>query len=267
MSLKYAIGFIFFGLLLVATTGTAQTQNPQQLRESDLVYSKRIWRVIELREKQNKVAMWPRNPLVKVLYDATLAGKIRPYKNDSLQSFFDVEQFARIGCDTFQVKRLLNPDEDDLFKIDTVVETFNPEVRIKQLLLLEEVYFDGRTGQQRTQIIAIAPLYQRQINGIDLGFIPLCWFTYYSTKTPTQDVRNLLAQSYMYNNGNPYQKFSYYHWFEQHLFHSFIIKESNPHDIFLMDDPEVKKNGLEALIKAAYLKQLNAEQEQDMYEY
>ena len=61
--------------------------------------------------------------------------------------------------------------------------------------------------------------------------------------------------------------FSYYNWFEQRNFSSFIIKESNPYDIFIMDDPDVKRNGLDALIRAGYSKQQTLEQDHDMYEY
>jgi hypothetical protein len=71
----------------------------------------------------------------------------------------------------------------------------------------------------------------------------------------------------MYNSGNHYQKFSYDDWFEQRNFSSFIIKESNPYDIFIMDDPEVRRKGLEALIEAGKLKQQTIEQEHDMYEH
>jgi gliding motility associated protien GldN len=267
------LGFIKHSLLATLTclcfiSVHAQVQNPQPLREADALYNKRIWRIVELRERQNKIAMWPPNPLVKVLYDGLSNGTLRAYKNDSLTSFFDLEQFFKIGADTFLVRKLINPNsDDDLYTVDTVIERFNPVERIKQLLLLEEVYFDARTSQQRTQIIAIAPLYQKQIVGVDLGFIPLCWLKYFARNPNEKDARSLLATSYMYNNGNPYQKFSYYNWFEQRNFSGFVVKESNPYDIFIMDDPEVKRNGLDALIRAGYSKQQTMEQDHDMYEH
>ena len=43
-------------------------------------------------------------------------------------------------------------------------------------------------------------------------------------------------------------------------------QESNPYDIFLMDDPEIKRKGLDALIEAGKLKQQTLEQEHDLYE-
>jgi gliding motility associated protien GldN len=261
---------VLFFVLMWCEPILAQRQAvpPQQLREADALYAKRTWRIIDLRERQNKVAAWPRNPLAKVLYDATLVGKLRPYHNDSLKQFYDVEQFLKLGSDTVLVKKLIDPNgDDDNYTMDTVVERFNPSERIKQLLILEEWYFDKRTSQQRAQIIALSPLYQRSIAGIDLGFVPLCWYKFYDRFDKEKDCRDVLVNSLMYNSGNPYQKFSYDDWFEQRNFNSFIIKESNPYDIFIMDDPEVKRKGLDALIKAGKLKQQTMEQEHDMYEY
>lgn len=256
-------------LMCTALLSKAQRQAipPQQPREADMHYSKRTWRVIELREKQNIPAMWPKNPLSKVLYDAAAAGKLRAYKNDSLTSFYDLEQFFGLGSDTLQVKTVVDPNEDESYKIDTVIDRFVPEQKIRQLLLLEEWYFDKRSGQQRAQIIAIAPLYAKTVAGIDLGYIPLCWFKYYDRFDKETDCRDVLVNALMYNAGNPYQRFTYDDWFEQRNFYGFVVKESNPYDIFIMDDPEVKRQGLEALIEAGRVKQQTLEQEHDMYEH
>jgi hypothetical protein len=40
------------------------------LREADVTSSKRIVRMIDVREKQNQVMAWPKNPLAVVVYDA-----------------------------------------------------------------------------------------------------------------------------------------------------------------------------------------------------
>ena len=245
-----------------------QTIAPQQLREADIHYSKRVWRVIDLNERINKTATWPKNPLSKILYDAALAGKLRPYKDDSLRQFYDLEKFVRLGSDTVLVRKLVNPQADDEnYRTDTVLDAFNPTQKIKQLLLLEEWYFDKKQGMQRVQIIAIAPLYKKVVSGYDLGYLPLCWFKYYDRTNMETDCRDILVNQAMYNAGNPYQKFSYDDWFEQRLFGSFVIKESNPYDIFLMDDPEVKRNGIEALIEAGKRQHLMMMQDHDEYEY
>ncbi len=258
-------------LLLLATDVYSQRQAipPQTLREANIAYSKRTWRVIELSERQNQVAKWPKNPLSRVLYQAALNGQLVPYMDDSLTRFYTLEEFSRLGSDSFLVKKLTDPNgtEDDGYSTDTVADLFNPTIKIQCLMIMEEWYFDTRQGQMRAQIIAIAPLYQRTIAGIDAGYVPLCWFKYHDRLNQETDCRDVLVNQLMYNSGNAYQKFSYDDWFEQRNFSSFIVKESNPYDTFLMDDAEVRKDGLEALIKAAKLKAQQLAEENDAFEH
>lgn len=256
---------------VIATCAFAQRQPiaPQQLREANVANNKRVWRVVELNEKQNQVAKWPKNPLINILYESAANGQLKPYINDSLTSYYNVEQFVKLGCDTHLVKKLLNPEiaDDESFYIDTVVSFFIPTERIHQFIIMEEIYFDTKQGQQRTQIIAIAPLFQKSIAGIDLGNNTLCWFKYFDRQNTETDCRDVLVNKIMYNAGNPYQKFSYDDWFEQRHFSSFMIKESNSYDQFLEDDPEIRKNQLNKLINAAWLKHQQSEQENDYYEH
>ncbi|MCC7532906.1 MAG: hypothetical protein IT246_03080 [Bacteroidia bacterium] len=240
--------------------------NPEPTREANVLHAKRIWRVIDLREKKNVTAKWPRNPISNVLYNAALSGKLRPYRNDSLNKWYDLEEFVAIGADTFFVKKLIDPNDEDFYTIDTVVDHFKPDEKINLLLLMEDVYFDSKTSREYSQITAIAPLYNKTVSNIDLGLLPLCWFKYYDRKNLESDCRQIFVNSLMYNSGNPYQKFSYMDWFEQRLFTSVIIKESNPYDLFIMDDPEVKRNGINALIKAANVNEQKGNREEDYYE-
>lgn len=266
--MKRTSAIILFVICFFPCLAQRQPVPPQQLREADITFSKRTWRLIDLRERQNKIAVWPRNPLPKILYDAVTTGKLRPYNDDSLKTFMDLEQFGKKGTDTFLVKKLLDPngEDDGPYTTDTVVELFKPTDRIKQLLLMEEWYFDSKQGMHRAQIIAVAPLYEKTVAGVNLGYIPLCWFKYYDRFDKETDCRDILVNQLMFNDGNPYHKFSYDDWFEQRKFSGFVIKESNPYDIYLADDPDVKRNGLQALIKAARAKQEMLEQEHDMYE-
>jgi hypothetical protein len=70
----------------------------------------------------------------------------------------------------------------------------------------------------------------------------------------------------MFNAQNSYSRFSYDDWFKQRLFGSYVVKVSNNHDISILQDPEFRKKGLEALIEAARIKQQNYEQDANMFE-
>lgn len=264
---RFFLLIVFMGIG-VLTFAQQKPVPPQQIREANVLFSKRVWRVIDLREKQNKIADWPRNPLTSILYQAALEGKLRAYVDDSLKTFMDLEQFGKKGAETIIIKKLLDPegDDDGPYKMDTVTEPFKPTERVKQLLIMEEWYFDSKESSQRVQIIAIAPLYERMVTGVEMGTTPLCWFKFYDRFDKEIDCRDILVNQQMYNGGNTYNKFTYDDWFLQRKFNSFIIKESNPYDIFIADDPDVKRNGLDALIRAARVRENMQQLEEDYYE-
>lgn len=60
---------------------------PQEVRENDLMYKKRIWREIDIREKQNMAFRYPGDDytgggqFIEIILDAVSKGKIKAYSN------------------------------------------------------------------------------------------------------------------------------------------------------------------------------------------
>lgn len=239
---------------------------PNTLREADVMISKRIWRVIDLREKQNYPAIWPGNPINKILYKSVLDGNLFPYYSDSLRKKIHSKAFSLIGGDTQFVQVILDPNDPDNYRIDTVIDVMDPEQRIKHLMLMEELIFDKKLGTSYHRIIAIAPLYTIRFAGEAVGLAPLCWLRYHDRLDKEKDCRDVLVNQVVFNKENSLSRFSFDDWFEQRRFNSFIVKESNQYDLSIMDDPEVKRNGLHALIEAARIKQEQFERGDQMYE-
>ena len=67
------------------------------LIERDVMYSRRIYRIIDTREKMNMVMKWPRNPLYRIIYDACTKGygsaPIIAYQSDSLTLLLQLKRF------------------------------------------------------------------------------------------------------------------------------------------------------------------------------
>ena len=81
---------IFMTLLIAATAANAQVSKFEDftyphtavkerkavpyryIREANVKWSKRIHRVIDVREKQNKIMHWPRNPFYLIISDFLL---------------------------------------------------------------------------------------------------------------------------------------------------------------------------------------------------
>ncbi|HAD10848.1 MAG TPA: hypothetical protein DCF33_00265, partial [Saprospirales bacterium] len=52
------------------------------LRESDVFWEKRIWRIIDVREKMNLPFAYPEDPFFKILSDAATKGDLPVYSTD-----------------------------------------------------------------------------------------------------------------------------------------------------------------------------------------
>lgn len=70
--------------------------NPNSIRpihENDIMYKKRVWRRMDLKEKQNKGFFATNNQITKIMIDAVNAGTLTPYVNDTLITRMTKEEF------------------------------------------------------------------------------------------------------------------------------------------------------------------------------
>jgi gliding motility-associated GldN-like protein len=63
------------------------------IHTNDIMYEKRVWRRMDLEEKQNLPFFAFNNEITKIIIDAVKAGLIPVYKNDSLLSRYTKEEF------------------------------------------------------------------------------------------------------------------------------------------------------------------------------
>ena len=99
---------ICYGILLASFVVTLAGVNPAKaqersleynensvhpIRESDIMLKKRVWRRIDLNEKQNKPFFSFNNEISKILIEAVKAGVLTPYVNDSLKTRMSREEF------------------------------------------------------------------------------------------------------------------------------------------------------------------------------
>lgn len=238
----------------------------QLFREGDVNFSKRIVRIIDLREKQNQVLMYPKNALPVILYEAIKSKKLFPYKNDSCTSVYSIETFLQIGTDTQFVENP-NPENPEEVKTDTVITPFDPLKQIYKLRIVEDWLYDKKHSSYVIKIVSMAPVYKMKIAGIDLGDQDLCVFRYYynDLKKP-KDVRNLLAKKCVFNRQNNAAMMSFDAFFEGRYFSSYIVKASNQRDFYIKDQAEYRDNGLDAIIENQNIQDDLIKREQDYYD-
>jgi len=275
--LSFSLGFLFIGNNSVYAQFEYQdfTYNKQSIKERkvvpypvlierDVLFSRRIYRVIDTREKMNMVMKWPRNPLYRIIYDAAIKGyggaPIPAYQNDSLTSVITAEDIIKKGGSETTTQVNIDRNDPNSELVDTVIRNeFRPS-DIKRYLLMEDWIFDKQTSQFFIRIIAIAPMFEMQAAGLTLPEMPLFWVKW-------SDLRPVLVNQEIFNRHNDAMRFSYDDFFEQRVFSSYIIQEPNVFDNRISDFEEFKADKFSALLESEKIKNKLFEWEHDLWEW
>ena len=223
-----------------------------QLREADVLWQKRTWRVIDTREKMNQTFMYPAAPFFEILREEIRSGAITTYTDDTFQEpYAGAEVLALLSSiDTVPVFNLVTqlPEyevvENELFYED-----------IKRFRISEIWYFDSQTSQMRVRILGIAPLKEEyDENGNFLFERPLFWVHYPSARTQ-------LSRHEIFVDGNDTARTTWDDIFEQRRFSSYIYRESNIRNDRLSD----RYAGRERLLAGERIEQEIFNWEQDRW--
>lgn len=238
------------------------------LREADVMVAKRVWRTIDLREKMNHALFYPIEPaqgrrsLFDVIKNGLLVeGALTAYDPAVL---LQDDSFGRELTED-ELRSLLEPidttwtpslDDPDLLQPVVVPKPIST-VDITRYQIKEEWYFDKQRGMMDTRIIGLAPLREvRGENGELRGHAPLFWLYY-------PELRHLLANAEAFDRANDGARHTYEQFFEERLFSSYVIKESNVHDRRIGDHLQ----GVDALLEAERTEQRLFEAEHDLWNH
>ena len=269
---------VLFGLivLLVSTAGFSQSFGDIYeksivdnaaipypfLREADVIWSKRITRLVDLREKMNLPLYYPteetndgRVSLTGVILGELKAGALNAYDPVNMTvnvTYSDIEAQMGAGSDTTQIQSMSGA------MIDTVIVRSSRPEEILQLLILEEWYFDKKHSRMDVRIIGISPI--RVFFDEQLGRLSrrqLFWVRY-------DDFRETFSRHEAYNRFNDAQRVSFDDLFMQRKFSSTIYSESNVYNNRQINQYKI---GKDQLFEAEKIKQELQEFEHDLWEY
>lgn len=223
------------------------------LREADVFWEKRIWRIIDVREKMNHHFIYPNAPFFDILKNAAMNGELTLYSahDDKFSKAIDNYEGIFFERDTVEVV-----DENYDVTYVPIMNEFGYE-DIKRFRIKEVWYFDENTSTIKVRILGIAPL--KDIfdkNGNFRNEKPLFWVYY-------PELRNVIARQEVYLSGNDNQVMSWEDLFEMRYFASVIYKEGNIYDRRIKDYME----GIDRLFEADKIKQELFNFEHDLWSY
>ena len=262
-------------------------------RIDDVIWSRYVYRIIDMRYKQNYQLYFPtksddadyRN-LFKVITDAVVDGlpiyernseTIKPdFKQDpigkkSIPPMFMVDDPLADYSDD-PTHYLIDQSDAMLVHYDSVADemsfNFYPFEKIVRnqikYLIQEVVFFDKHTSRLHTKIMAIAPLQSDKISTRDSSNVMSSLRESIMFWIPFDKLRPYIAMQYAIPNRNEVKRVTYDEFFQKRLFTSYIVGEGNMYNRWIPDyarsEEEVKKE--QARIATELLNF-----EQDLWEY
>jgi gliding motility associated protien GldN len=216
-------------------------------RADDIVWSRVVYKIIDMRDKQNYQLYFPARPndeyrsFFRLMLDAITEG-VPVYRRNprEIKPLWD-EQLT--GEDLSMVFAYDDYRENNLIQVDPVTneatvseEQYQRYVRNQVKFLIQEIFFfDKHYSRVYSKVMAIAPLYALHPDNLEakesMRYFQnsiLCWFAF-------DDLRPFMVKQFVIPKKNDTQRLTFEDFFTQNLFASYLLGDSNMYNRMLLD--------------------------------
>ncbi len=232
------------------------------VRESDQMWTKRVWREIDFIQKKNHLFYFPKEPspgrasLASIIFDSIKSGSIIAYEHNEPMRFqmpMTPPQFEKSLSLESSTSITQQMSDGSQRSVDTVIKNMIRPSDVIRIRLMEDWFFDKQRSMFESRIIGIGFIVKNPDGKLQTKF----WIYY-------PHARRVLARSenipYGGNRSHPY---SYAMIFEKRRFSSLITKADNVYDRYI----NAYTKGQEALYESERIKRELLEFEGNLWEY
>lgn len=198
-----------------------------RIREIDVAWKRRVWRVIDVRQKSNQAFVYEGDQysgggaFIEILLNGIKTGAIKAYskEDDRFTTELDLEQFSTMIGGSVDTVRVINPvTEEETFEITKRPFDINSVTKYR---VKEDWIQDRNRGKMVVEIIGLAPLQavRNPETGDYLGDAAMFWLHY-------PDIRTYLGKFEVYNPRNDLARMTWADYFDMRYFTSYVYKTS-----------------------------------------
>ncbi len=237
------------------------------VREADVLWAKKVWRIVDLRERMNLPLYYPiqamddRYSLINLLMNGIQYEGLTAYSakgNDEFKVPLSWEQVMfEMGsvADTQEVQNAVT----GLFEKKVIGAELRSD-EVKQIMLKEIWFFDRNYSRLDVRIIGLCPIreYVTSAGGTEEFAKKQVFWIYFN------QVRPLFAKHEVFNPKNDAQRRTFDDIFIKRYFGSYVVREAN---VYNNRNIEQYAAGLDAMLEAERIKNEIFTFEHDMWQF